>query len=366
MNKKLSDPKPKVVKTNSRSSTQHDWLAPIGEGTPCGPDLEYDHDFMVLFANAASKQEVQYGAFVGSPDPVDWSEIERDCRRLMMRTKDIRVAVLYTRCRTQLAGAEGLAEGTGLLTAWLQAFPSDLHPQPGLDGEREIMLEIRMNALQALADPEGLLSDIRAIVLAKSTITRLQGRDVERAFAQPRPTDALAPESVIQQLQDLQLQQPDMMADFARAAANLAAIEAWCVEHLGTYQPDLSALIRLLARLGLSTPTTAAAAVASVESEPDTDESNGNNPSEIPETESAIVMYQPECTSTRTYAKPADRRAALALIQLARQWFETNEPSSPVPVLLRRAEQCVGKRYAELVRVIPAELLVEWEHGEGG
>jgi type VI secretion system protein ImpA len=54
------------------------------------------------------------------------------------------------------------------------------------------------------------------------------------------------------------------------------------------------------------------------------------------------------------------------LIQLARQWFETNEPSSPVPVLLRRAEQCVGKRYAELVRVIPAELLVEWEHGEGG
>ncbi len=42
--------------------------------------------------------------------------------------------------------------------------------------------------------------------------------------------------------------------------------------------------------------------------------------------------------------------AALELIREARQWFEQHEPSSPIPVLLGRAEQFVGKRYAEVVR----------------
>jgi type VI secretion system protein ImpA len=58
---------------------------------------------------------------------------------------------------------------------------------------------------------------------------------------------------------------------------------------------------------------------------------------------------------------PADRHAALALIRTAREWFEQHEPSSPIPMLLRRAEQFVGKRYAEVVMAIPAELLAQWD-----
>jgi type VI secretion system protein ImpA len=52
---------------------------------------------------------------------------------------------------------------------------------------------------------------------------------------------------------------------------------------------------------------------------------------------------------------------ALEKMREARHWFETHEPSSPIPVLLRRAEQFVGKRYAEVVQAIPPELLVQWD-----
>jgi len=48
-------------------------------------------------------------------------------------------------------------------------------------------------------------------------------------------------------------------------------------------------------------------------------------------------------------------------MRTARQWFEANEPSSPIPILLKRAEQCVGKRYVEVVNAIPAELLSQWD-----
>jgi type VI secretion system protein ImpA len=448
--------------TPARGAPHHDWLAPVSQAAPCGPDLEYDHDFVVLFASAASRQDVQYGAFVGSPDPVNWSEVERDCRRLMLRTKDIRVAVLYSRCRTRLAGAAGLAEGTGLLAAWLQAFAGQVHPQSedGDGDEHDAALEMRMNALQGLADPEGLLADVREIVLTKSTLARLQVRDVERAFAHPRATDALAPESVAQQLQDLRAQQPSAMTGFDDAIANLAAIGVWCAGHLADYQPDLSPLTRLLGKLGAPVPVTAAEPVgksgepvpamneplehdAAVRSDAVNVATAGMVPPEVAPTgvaptgvaptgvaptgaaptgdaptgvtptgaaptgdaptgvtptgaapigvaptgvtptgvappgvtrasvESVSVppvsvppVRVPDHTPAQSVSAPVDRGAALALIRTARIWFETHEPSSPIPVLLKRAEHFVGKRYAETVGAIPAELLAQWEEAE--
>lgn len=329
---------------------------------PCGPDLEYDHDFVVLFASAAPRQDVQYGAFVGAPDPVNWSELERDCQRLMLPTKDIRVAILYTRCRTRLAGAAGLADGTGLLAAWLDAFAVQVHPQPDVDGGRDVAREMRMNAIQALADPEGLLADVREIVLSKSTLARLQVRDVERAFAHPRPTDALAPESVAQQLLDVRAQRPEVMTGFDDAITHLAAIDAWCTMHLQGYLPDLTSLTRLLGRLNAPASVNA---VEQLEESPDpalaSNESLGNDASVRLEPVNDRTASATERTTAQPRSAPADRQAALTLTRTARTWFETHEPSSPIPVLLKRAEQFVGKSYAEVVTAIPAELLAQWE-----
>lgn len=366
MSKKQSIAPGKPGQTSATHTPNFDWLTPVSDDAPCGPDLEYDHDFVVLFSSAAPKQDVQYGAFVGAPDPLNWSEIERDCRRLMMRTKDLRVAVLYTRCRARLGGVTGLSEGTAVLAAWLQAFPDDVHPQTSADSDRGAALEMRMNALQALSDPEGLLADVREIVLMKSTVARLQVRDVERAFAHPRPADALAPDSVVQQLQDLHTQHPAAIAGFDDTISHLATINAWCNSHLETFQPDLSTLTRLLDRLRTPTQVTSA---ESPDRLPD--------PIAIPDISSeynAITLAAPaisvsasgsECVPTPNKPMPSDRDTALAAIRSARTWFESHEPSSPIPVFLKRAEQFVGKRYAEVVKAIPAELLMQWEEEDG-
>jgi len=359
MSKKQTSPK-RETKVLPPEAPQHDWMVPVSVTAPCGPDLEYDQDFVVLFSRAEAGQDVQYGDFVGVPEPVSWVEIDRDCRRLMMRCKDIRVAVLFARCRTHLMGAAGLAEGLALLAAWLEEFPDAIHPQIKADDDPEAVQQIRANALQALTDPDGLLADVREIVLAKSTLARLQVRDVERAFAIPHPADALAPDSVTLQLQDLYAGQPALMADLDNAAAKLKVINTWCAGHLETYQPDLSSLIRLfqLLRMQESLPETPAlpkpepvidgadAVTKKVMATPDRADENG-------------LRRAPE--SSRAKAAPADREAALAMIRMARQWFETHEPSSPIPVLLNRAEQFVGKRYAQAVRAIPADLLAQWE-----
>ncbi|WLE58806.1 type VI secretion system ImpA family N-terminal domain-containing protein [Burkholderia plantarii] len=368
MSKKQSPRQSATRKGAEQDTPYHDWLAPVSDSMPCGPDLEYDHDFVVLFASAAPRQDVQYGAFVGTPDPVNWSELERDCRRLMARTKDIRVAVLYTRCRTRLAGAAGLAEGTGLLAAWLDAFAEHVHPQPDVEGGRDVAREMRMNAIQALADPEGLLADVREIVLSKSSLARLQVRDVERAFAHPRPIDALAPESVAQQLLDVREQRPEVMAGFDKVIAHLAAIDAWCAMHLEASLPDLTSLTRLLGRLTASASVNAAEPLEE-SSDPAlaSDEASESDTSVQREPLNDGTTSATERITAQPRSEPTDRQAALALIRSARTWFEIHEPSSPIPVLLKRAERFVGKPYAEVVTAIPAELLAQWEeNGRGG
>ncbi|MBN3815726.1 type VI secretion system protein TssA [Paraburkholderia sp. Se-20369] len=340
----------------------HDWLTPIDTATPCGPDLEYDPEFVVLGSKVTMRPDAQYGDFVGTPEPVNWSDIDRDCRRLMMRSKDIRLAVTFARCRTQLAGAPGLAEGLRLLAAWLAAYPDAIHPQLTVDTDRDAALEIRMNALQALTDAGGLLGDVREIAMTKSSVARLQLRDVERAFAQPRPSDALTPDSVTQQIEDLRLRGSRVMAGFDAALAALNDVDQWCRDRLDAFAPDLSVLARLLQRVGrIGDPAQAPGAPLpdsrQAADAPDLERSQATD-------RHKILTHSGACgidSAKRTDAASPDRLEALQRIREARAWFEIHEPSSPIPVLLKRAEQFVGKRYIEVVNAIPPELLAQWD-----
>ena len=51
-------------------------------------------------------------------------------------------------------------------------------------------------------------------------------------------------------------------------------------------------------------------------------------------------------------------------------WFATNEPSSPVPFLLRRAQRCVGMDFFELINELAndraqAELILKPSSPDG-
>lgn len=57
---------------------------------------------------------------------------------------------------------------------------------------------------------------------------------------------------------------------------------------------------------------------------------------------------------------PVTRQTVLGDIRAARKWFEENEPSSPVALLLRQAERLTGKPFAELYQAIPSDLVESW------
>lgn len=329
-----------------------DLALPVEADRPCGDDLEYDREFVVLQAKAAPREPAQYGGFVAPSEPPNWTELERDCRRLLLRTKDIRLLTLFLRCRTRMEQAEGLRDGLALLYALLTSYPAQIHPQLEVDGEEDPAL--RANALAALTDPEGLLADVREIGLGGSNTMRLQVRDIERALGMPRPADAPAPDSVRQQLEALRQQGVPAIATMDDACALALSVQRWCETNLPGHAPDLSALPRLLRLVG--NPELAQPASVSAESPGEARaELRLPSPSPIPIDASAQPDLRQDAADM-----PADRHAALIQIRAAREWFENHEPSSPVSLLLRQAEHLVGKSFAEVFQAIPADLVERW------
>lgn len=341
---------------------------PVSAEQPCGPDPEYDPEYLLLFSRAAPQAEAQYGDFVSTPEAVNWPEIERDARRLLTRSKDIRVLILLLRSRIQQAGAQGLAEMLTQLAELSVIWSDALHPQL-LTGEGASAESIedaslaRSNALAALLDHEGVMADIRGITLSNSAALRLQVRDVERALSAPRPADALAPESVRQQLADLEARGALPLAAFREAQESAERLQVWARETLGDLAPDFSRLRQLLALLPDVVQTTTPEIPPSPAPVPDPAGTVMDNA--VPaRAEDVPPVNVPPGISLPHNAEPGpirDRNDAPERLRCIRRWFEGSEPSSPTIPLLRQAERLVGKRFSEVINEIPVELLEKWD-----
>lgn len=341
--------------------------------SPCGASLEYDPEYAVLQARLQPKAEVQYGQFSNKPEGPDWTDIERDCRRLLLKSTDISLLIWLTRARTRVAGASGLAYGLGTLLATLQAWPEHIHPQLSIDGYFDPA--VRANALAALCDPEGLLGDIREVVVSSSTAFRLTMRDIERAHAIPRPPYSPEPEAVNRQLQALHTKGDSAVHSMLQAAHSAKALAHWLshdnASQLGDEAPNLQPLLKLFAALSAfeqptpadNTPTLAIEEVDNVE------------PVE-PAEPTALQQHYPTPASVQTHTPlntqphaPAlsateQREHIRTMLIQVRQWIEHNEPSSPVAILLKQAQRMWGKRFSEVATLIPPELLQAWDQDD--
>lgn len=326
-------------------------LEPISEAHPCGSDLEYDPEFVLLQSKVAPKQDVQYGDFVSPPEAINWTEVERDCRRLLLRMRDIRILILLVRCRARLDQAMGLRDGLSILSRLLETWPEAIYPQVVVDGEPDPA--VRANALAALADPQGLMQDVRDLVISTNGVLRLRVRDVERSLSIPHAADALAPESVQHQLHELRKQNNAVLSALDEAQTFASSIDSWARRHLPDDYPDLGTLLRLLDTVTGAAPPAAPTVITLPASERSPAGSQGFMGTTI---EGPVVTP----LDSNSPEPVMDRNTALASIQAARIWFEAHEPSSPVALLLKQAERLTGKRFDEVYQAIPAELVERW------
>lgn len=334
------------------------WLQPVAEDSPAGPNLEYDTDYATLQARMAPAVEVQYGTFTQRREGAPWPELERACRDLLLRSRDITLLVWWLRCRVRNGGAVGFAQGLRGFVRVLRRFGPQLHPQMEVDGVRDPVL--RANALALLGDADALLADVRDLVALRSAGEQRRVRDIERELG----GEIDAREALREWLARSWHEGDPTRRSLQEARQEFLEVLAWAREDLGEAIPDLSAMQGLLEPFAeppavSNADFSAADASDRAVSEDPLLGAPGAAVTEGTGAEGATATTAP--TPDAEICGSLDRRGAQACIARARAWFDAHEPSSPVGVLLRQAERLVGKRYAEVAQAIPADLLARWE-----
>ena len=217
-------------------------VAPLSPGEPCGPNLEYDPMFRELEEAAAGQPERQFGNFIEPARAPDLLRVLRLAKLLFQRTKDLRVAVAWTRALTATDGIAGAAAGLKLVARLLTMWPSELHPVVEADEEHPTT---RWNVLTELDAPNGFVADLRDLRLNDSARSASAWSEMHQAVSTIR--EAMGYESYEDALRELQ-----GFLDHAQKSDSVPGREAHGVEPGGKPQepwsPDRQGLLERLCR----------------------------------------------------------------------------------------------------------------------
>lgn len=319
-------------------------LAPVSEDEPSGLVLEYDPAFLSLHETAKGKPERRMGTSVIPAEPPDWTRVEESATALLARTKDLRVATLLVKARLHNAGMLGLCEGIGFIRSLLERHWDTLHPR--LDAEDGDDPSMRVNALADLADPEVVVPRLRACELASARgVGRVCVRDLDRGTdADPSAaaaTDGQAGSAppVEQVLAAADRGAMAKMADATvHATEDLSQIETFLRERVGADRiPDFSKLTSLLQLAARALPARLGV------------EGDASGGTAAPAT-AADAQLPARGADAFAAARIASRSDVLRALDDICAYYERFEPSSPIPLLLRRSKRLVAMSFMEIVR----------------
>nr|WP_262924486.1 MULTISPECIES: type VI secretion system protein TssA [Pseudomonas] len=335
-------------------------LAAVSADFPCGDDLEYDPDFLQLERDAQGRPERVMGDAVQPAEPPQWRDIEQSCTALLQRSKDLRITHFLVQANLALHGLPGLAASLELIRDLLDEYWLHLHPQ--LDAADDNDPTVRINALA------GLTCDTNLALLRDSMLVRSRAfgpvtlrAALHAAGLQHFASEQLSVEELAAALRDAdaeQLEQARQALTLARAACE--AIERRVSDQVGSASGvDLDALKQPLRQAQQVLADYGPASSADDTSTDAAERLPVGSPGESP---------LPTAQATRPAARPGEvnsREDVVQSLERLLQYYARHEPSSPLPVLLRRAKNLVNADFATIVRDLIPDGLSQFENLRG-
>lgn len=324
-------------------------LAEISPDSPCGEDISYDPQLMELEKMASGKADTQFS----EGEEPDWRGVRSLALELLGRSKHLRVMVLLTAANVRLEGSAGLRDGLRLLGTAVERLWDKLWP--ALDPEDDNDPTERLNIIAALSPPKDSFADplkfkqyVMDIPLASSRVLgKFTLRDGMKATGELPP----AKDSGVEKGTDistlgniLQESDPAEVAALVQAwkdsAAELQRIDRILTERAGSGRAaNFETLAWLLRCANLYLAKHAAGGEA-----PEGDAAPAAEADAAPAAGRAPAAPPPLSGEIRTIA---DVNKAIDKIC---EFYQKNEPSSPVPILLKRAKRLVGKTFDQLLK----------------
>jgi len=311
-------------------------LAAISEESPCGDDLEYDPAFGELERAAQGKPEQQMGDEVVPAEEADWRDVRNKATELLGRSKDLRVALQLTTALAHTDALPGFSDGLALLRGLLERYWEGFHPK--LDPDDDLDPTMRVNILATLCDQESILGTVRSTPLVSSrALGRFGLREIEMAGGKadvPAGVEAPSTAAIDGAFLDCDIEDLQATADaVARAVEHADAIDTTLMEQVGYSQTcDFSPLKTVLsaARTVLNEQLARRGVGTVVE-------------------EGAAVAGEPGAAQPIA-GEISSREDVVRVLDKACDYFERHEPSSPVPLLLKRAKRLISKSFLDIMR----------------
>jgi type VI secretion system protein ImpA len=324
-------------------------LAETRESPPCGPNLEHDLSFFELEAAARGKPEQRSGDAVKPAEDPNWTKVIDLAQAMLLRSKDLRVAVHLTRAFACTEGIPGLATGLSLIHGLLERYWGGIYPL--LEADHDNDPTERLNALAPLIDPDVIVKHLRDSLLVNSREHgQLQARDIEVAAGRLAPLRTTTPGKTLGQLHT------QIAAAFANdrsvpsalreAHDRATAIEALITERVGaTRAMDFAPLQQPLACLLEACDTALGTRTVGADGAVEGESARGANPGAVGELRS--------------------RQDAVQLLELVCKYMEQHEPSNPAPLFIRRAQRLIQMNFVEIVKDLMPDSLSQLERLAG-
>ena len=322
-------------------------VAPISDESPSGDNLEYEPEFGELEREAQGKAEHQMGDEVVEAEAADWRSVMSQSQELLGRSKDLRLAVLLTRGGLNVHGPQGLAGGVAIIRGLLETQWDTVHPQ--LDEEDNDDPTFRVNCVMQLSDGDGLLKDLLLMpIVSSKAVGRFGLRDVRVAAGELQPLDenAQVPDAALINAAFMDCDLDELQADAVAidaAIADLGKCEAIFAEKIGAANsPDIDGLVGEVKEIKKSYAEALLSrgiGVEVVEGEAAAGGAGGapaRIAGEVQSREDAALMIGKICT-----------------------YYERNEPSSPIPVLLQRVKRLISMDYLEIMSELTPDAVAQ-------
>jgi type VI secretion system protein ImpA len=319
-------------------------LAPIDGGSPCGEDVAYDPAFIELETLARGKAESQVGeAIIASEEP-DYPEVVRVASEILGRAKDIRVAVILARAALRLDGPVAFARVLAYVRGCLETYWEQVHPL--LDADDDNDPTMRVNAAFGLAGAETVLKALRIAPLTDSRANgRFSLRDILVANGEMAPpAGEKAPDAakIAAAFKDTAPERSTALrAALREAREHVKAIDAVFAARIGAGGPDLSALDRLLHQTGQAMDrylgTAAAEEAPAAAAGDEAPAGGGSAPRAAAAGQGGTAAIHGPNDVVRTLDRIVD-------------YYERNEPSSPIPLLMKRARRLVNADFTTIIK----------------
>lgn len=332
-----------------------DLVQPISEDQPCGENLEYDSDFQLMEAMAQTRSEQDFNANIKpgaepelkGPWP-NWKGVNKQAYSLLERTRDLRVLSYGTVSQLHIEGFDAFKDALEALNACLEVFWDKIYPE--LDVEDNNDATMRLNTLQLLND-RVMVGDC----LKRLPLVTVKGYG---SFS----------------FHDIELAEGKIAAEDDETVNDVASIRGAFIEanpdDLATLMAALDGAKEQLTR----TPKIWTSMALDTEGLGDDGESSiltpnlDNTLNTIISIQGTAAAYLPDSAELgdeeepenpeSTVSKPAvsaiggainNRSDVIRAIDRICDYYATHEPSSPVPLLLRRAQGLVAKSFYEIL-----------------